>query len=348
MHGAGTPGFSGMFGVPIRPSGMAGLPLLPLLQGPAGNSSYVPVATPPNSFARASYVPSVTSVPPSSGMVPLSGRKQEQHPAGASMSLPLQATGFAGYTAPLSCTFPGGQPSFFPPMLPTAVQLAGCITIPVPLHLQRPTRPPCRILCYGDSLTVGFCDQGRHYEPYGRMLSDGLAQAGSATEVVVRGLSGSTAKDMSTQMDRTVMRNEQGTTCPGLLVLLQSEAPLDLVLIMAGTNDLGRGHSPKSTLESIRRLHDACHIYDIPTVVLAPPTVPVGPPRMAREVLATLLSDWAQSRPEVKAFIDAEELVPRDAASSFYDPDGLHFSPLGSQSLGKRLVPWLLPFVPTD
>jgi len=215
-------------------------------------------------------------------------------------------------------------------------------------HAQKAPAPrPRRILCYGDSLTVGYCDGGQNFEPYGRMLSEGLAQSGVLCEVTVRGVSGCTAREMAKKMDVEIT-NERGASCAGLRVLLQTEAPFDLVIIMAGTNDLGLGESAKSILEHVSRLHEVCHMHDTPTVVMAPTTVPSGAPRVGRDQLAALLSRWAQSKPGVKVFIDSEEIVPRKTRSHHYDADQLHFSAAGSRALGQRLVPWIYPFVCAD
>jgi len=201
-----------------------------------------------------------------------------------------------------------------------------------------------RILCFGDSLTLGTCENDQ-YEPYGKTLSESLAKSGLPCEVVVRGLGGCSAREMAAKVHSTEIRNVRGHVCSGLWVILQSEAPLDLVLIMLGTNDLGMGDSPKTIVSNVARLHDLCHMRGIPTILLAPSSLASGPLRAGREQLADVLSSWAQSRPLVKAFIDSEELVPRGTGSALYDPDGLHFSAMGSRTLGQSLTPWLWPFL---
>src|SRR5687767_10512572 len=89
------------------------------------------------------------------------------------------------------------------------------------------------ILAYGDSLTFGADAEtlGRHrYEDrWPTVLEQGL---GGAARVIAEGLGGRTTvfDDFSAAADRNGART--------LPTLLESHKPLDLVVIMLGTNDL--------------------------------------------------------------------------------------------------------------
>jgi hypothetical protein len=54
------------------------------------------------------------------------------------------------------------------------------------------------------------------------------------------------------------------------------------------------------------------------------------------------MAHWVQTKPEIFAFIDPEELVPR-TSREYWDRDSLHLSAVGSQMLGNRLVSRILP-----
>lgn len=210
------------------------------------------------------------------------------------------------------------------------------------------TGRPFRVLCYGDSLTVGFCAKGTQYEPYGQTLAEALAVVDcTACEVSVCGHSGATAGEMVANLNAAAVLDVGGVACNGLGRLLNeaAHAPPDLVLIMAGTNDLGLHRQPKEAFEDITSLHAVCHSRGIATVSLAPPLSPCSlqrPFEAARRQLQDMLAGWAMREPRVVACVDPSELVPA-GVGSLWDPDGLHFSPKGSAQLGRTLAPKLLP-----
>ncbi|WP_284777526.1 SGNH/GDSL hydrolase family protein [Agrobacterium sp. lyk4-40-TYG-31] len=92
------------------------------------------------------------------------------------------------------------------------------------------------VLCYGDSLTWGFDAEnlGRHAfeDRWPSVLQKAL---GTDVNVIAEGLNGRTTAydDHLADCDRNGARI--------LPTLLHSHAPLDLVIIMLGTNDLKRG-----------------------------------------------------------------------------------------------------------
>ncbi|MBD8555670.1 SGNH/GDSL hydrolase family protein [Rhizobium sp. CFBP 8762] len=90
------------------------------------------------------------------------------------------------------------------------------------------------IVCYGDSLTWGFdaaTPGGRHSlrDRWPKVLADAL---GSDVDVIVEGLNGRTTAydDYLAPCDRNGARI--------LSTVLHSHSPLDLIIIMLGTNDL--------------------------------------------------------------------------------------------------------------
>jgi len=202
-----------------------------------------------------------------------------------------------------------------------------------------------RVLCYGDSLTVGFYDNGRQYEPYGRTLAEALATAlgGVAVEVLVCGQSGHTAADMVSNLDSSAVEDVGSLLSKGLRRALNEQARRpDLVIIMAGTNDLGREFRVPAVLDDLMRLHSACHASGVPTLAVAPPPAPRAPSgssfEEARRSLAGLLARWARTSAGVAAFVNPADLVPATSGGRLWDPDGLHLAPSGSQLLGQRLA----------
>lgn len=232
---------------------------------------------------------------------------------------------------------------------------------PMPVSFQASVAPVAcsgigrsyRVLCYGDSLTAGFCVEGRQYEPYGRALAETLGAAGlAACEVAVCGHSGHTAAEMVVNQDAAAVEDIGGMVGKGLRRILEEEPTPDLVLLMAGTNDIGREAHPQTILDDICRLHAMCHACGVRTVALAPPPAPRAAAGSSwetrRRQLSGLLAKWARGgrAAGVAALVDPGELVPSAMGSSLWDLDGLHLSPSGSRLLGQRLAQLVGPLLP--
>lgn len=195
------------------------------------------------------------------------------------------------------------------------------------------------IVCFGDSITAGYHSGGKYFEPYGKTLSSYMMKLGCRATVRVNGLCGMTARDMAAKMSHPAIPDVTGTIRKGLNVLLDGKP--DLVILMAGTNDLGMGMSPQAILSDICTLHRACHARGIRTVAVAPSTVAHGPSTFGRQQLATNLQKWARATPYVVAYCDMMDIIPHTGPSPLWDVDGLHLSASGSKALGKCLAPRL-------
>jgi len=92
-----------------------------------------------------------------------------------------------------------------------------------------------RILCYGDSLTAGFCHGGHKFAPYAIFLKDKLQSSnnGCDFEVDYYGFSGWTTKQLLDNAHNQNLRDFVGMSGPGLAVALK-EKLYDLVILMAG------------------------------------------------------------------------------------------------------------------
>mmetsp|Transcript_36228 Transcript_36228/g.96252 ORF Transcript_36228/g.96252 Transcript_36228/m.96252 type:complete len:600 (-) Transcript_36228:184-1983(-) len=194
-----------------------------------------------------------------------------------------------------------------------------------------------KILCFGDSLTSGFHNEGCNFEPYSWTLEWVLRSMGLNCKVVAVGLNGLTAGEMVQRMFDPAIQDVTGAIGKGLGCLLQ-EKP-DMVVIMAGTNDLGRFISPQVTCGELALLHGECHRQGTPTVAIAPSTTSSGPSVAGRTQLASLLTTWTQSASSVKIFRDLADLVPHPSPGPLWEPDDIHLSPAGSRQLGIGLAP---------
>lgn len=207
-----------------------------------------------------------------------------------------------------------------------------------------------RLLCYGDSLTVGYCDEGHSFEPYGRSLARALAKSNVLCDVSVIGLSGLTAREMVERLDDPNIDDVADCVGQGLSLALGEGQQQNLAIIMAGTNDLARYDTSENIAASVWRLHAACHEKGVPTVALTIPPAKwssEGSDLAERQQVADLIASRAQhsqiaSGVGCLAVVDPGELVPYSCDSSFWEVDGLHYSQSGSQELGLRLAPRIL------
>jgi len=198
-----------------------------------------------------------------------------------------------------------------------------------------------RILCYGDSLTVGFHKGGDAFEPYGYTMTNALGGLGiEGSTVRVMGLSGKTARECVQGLQSRAIMDIVGQSGKGLSYLLAEEGSFDLAIIMLGTNDIGKGYSVGEIISNIEKLHATCHRMNIPTLAIAPTSLDHGSYRSARNQLAQQLATWAKQTPGVIGCVDLEALVPRQN-QMFWEPDKIHLSPHGSQALGRCVAQWL-------
>jgi len=201
------------------------------------------------------------------------------------------------------------------------------------------------VLCYGDSLTIGYFNNGRSFEPYGRTLARTLSSLGVHCEVSVCGFIGLTAQQLLTNADSETLKDVIGCQGMGLRKLLNDNRTFDVVLIMAGTNDLGnKRQTPKAILENIQGLHEICHASKIPTIALAPPPAKQVPSEWnhKQHELCSLVLDWANTSPSMPVAVDVGGIVPINGVERtthcYWDTDGLHFSGAGSKQLGASLA----------
>jgi len=228
------------------------------------------------------------------------------------------------------------------------VEKKGDVVVWGPARSQNGARLP-RIICYGDSNTVGFCHDGRKFQPYGQTLVAELLEAGVRCEVAVCGLCSFTTQDMLKEKASKRVQPPLGPSGRGLLRMLEEDGVVDLVLIMTGTNDMGVQTSLPTTVQHIAQLHALCHDRGVPTVAISPTQGSGAGCREPRQRLADAIAKWAASATGVLDCLDVEDLVPRPvgkdgrsslpASAAHWEHDDLHLSAAGSMELGRRLAP---------
>ena len=196
------------------------------------------------------------------------------------------------------------------------------------------------VLCYGDSLTWGDRPDGTGRHPLPDRWPGALAaRLGQGVEVVAEGLNGrTTAWDMldGGPADRNGARH--------LPVALHSHAPLDLVILMLGTNDaINLRSDVYRTALGMKRLVEIALWHPYPRGLPRPQVLVVAPPRIR-------VCDWA-GEAEV-AVVDglgaAYAQVASEFGVAFFDAapvalgstvDGVHLDADVSRGLGEALAP---------
>jgi len=201
------------------------------------------------------------------------------------------------------------------------------------------------ILCYGDSLTWGYdaTGPGRH-APEDRWPNVLQSLLGPEVEVIAEGLNGrTTAFD-----DHLAGADRNGARV--LPTLLDSHKPLDLVIIMLGTNDLkvyingtafGAAMGVKRLVQIVRQ-----HPYDPGQPV--PQVIMVAPPLTVATDHADLHAMFAPRADEARLFHAYYSRVAGELGVGYFnaatvavaDPrDGVHLDPANTRAIGEGLAP---------
>ncbi len=204
------------------------------------------------------------------------------------------------------------------------------------------------ILAYGDSLTFGADPGGgpRHaYEDrWPTTLEQGL---GGKARVIAEGLGGrATAYD-----DWTANADRNGARI--LPTLLASHAPLDLVIIMLGTNDLKPfvAGTAAFAARGARRLIELTRGHFAMTGEPVPEIILVSPPHVVETTNENMLSNFGGLEHLLRESRDFARHYRRHASETgvhFFDAatvaqadprDGVHLDAANTRAIGEGLVP---------
>lgn len=198
-----------------------------------------------------------------------------------------------------------------------------------------------RILCFGDSLTWGWDPETRDRFPKEKRWTGILAHLlGETCEIIEEGLNGRT-----TGFDDPIEGDKNGRK--HLPVLIETHRPLDLVIIMLGTNDLKRRFNlhpaeiaqSATELVKIARQSRAGRNGSAPSVLLVAPP-PIGPLPFDMKIfedgeekskeLGHQYSLWAKILG--CHFFDAQKVVTTSPL------DGIHWDAQGNRAFAQALA----------
>lgn len=206
------------------------------------------------------------------------------------------------------------------------------------------------ILCYGDSNTWGYnpATQERysHTQRWTRLLQN---QLGHAYHVVEEGQNGRT-----TVHDDPVEGHKNGMTY--LLPCLESHKPVDLVVLMLGTNDLKQRFSKPANdiARSVSRVIHAIQTSEFGPGAAAPSVLLLAPPPVAR--LTRFAHMFAGAQEKSRALGEEYRVIAAERGCAFLDTatvirssdvDGIHFDedqlPLLAEAILARVREILPP-----
>ncbi|RAZ88693.1 arylesterase [Mesorhizobium hawassense] len=201
------------------------------------------------------------------------------------------------------------------------------------------------ILCYGDSLTWGYdaASLGRHALE-DRWPSALKAAFGGEVEVIAEGLNGrTTAFD-----DHLAGADRNGARL--LPTILTSHAPLDLIIIMLGSNDMKPWihGNPVAAKQGLQRLIDIVRGHDYPFDWPAPQILLVSPPAVSRTDNAEFKEMFAGGDDASKRLAVQYSALADDAGCGFFDAgsvatttplDGVHLDAENTRHIGRALAP---------
>ena len=196
------------------------------------------------------------------------------------------------------------------------------------------------IMAFGDSLTWGKCPRTNQRHSLADRWPDAMAESLEEVNLVTEGLRG-----------RTTAYSRPSASCEmsgvvALPFLLHSHAPLDLVIIMLGTNDIYEGYALNQIRDGLNRLVEIIrhHPWRLPEpcdpgiMLISPPPITLGDEPDATELKVTLSETLTNTIKSLAADLDCAFF---DAATvTRASPvDGFHLEAEGSRALGLALRP---------
>ncbi|MDQ2654437.1 MAG: SGNH/GDSL hydrolase family protein [Chloroflexota bacterium] len=204
-----------------------------------------------------------------------------------------------------------------------------------------PDQPVRTILCYGDSNTWGYDPaSGKRFPPDVRWTGVMARELGDGYHVIEEGLNGRT-----TRWDDPIAPGRNGLTY--LAPCLESHHPLDMVLIMLGTNDLKQRFnlSASDIAESAGGLAGIAQNTALSAAGAPAHVLLIAPPAVT--TLTHFDEMFAGAEPKSRLFSRYYRLSAEWNGASFFDAgsviessplDGIHFEADAHRILGLALA----------
>ena len=198
------------------------------------------------------------------------------------------------------------------------------------------------ILAFGDSLTWGYnatTGMRMAYEDrWPNVLAHGLQ---NKARVIEEGMNGRT----TVFDDPTVEENRNGAV--GLPIALKTHQPLDLLIIMLGTNDLKHNRAFDASI-GMERLVNLTRKHNWSGTYQCPPILIMSPPALVPTQNEWFNDLWGHAIEESKLFAHHYSRIAKELDVHFFDAgsvakasdvDGGHLDVANTRAIGQALVP---------
>ncbi len=201
------------------------------------------------------------------------------------------------------------------------------------------------ILAFGDSLTWGFIAGTRARHPFDVRWPNALAAGlDGKARVIEEGHNGRT----TVFDDPTTFDDRNGSKA--LPILLSTHQPLDLVIILLGTNDLKFANRCRAFDASMgmARLVEIVQTFRFNADYRTPEILVMSPPHLVPTTDEWFNDLWGHAREESKLFAQHYARVAKEAGVHFFDAgsvakadatDGGHLDAANTTAIGTALVP---------
>jgi lysophospholipase L1-like esterase len=201
------------------------------------------------------------------------------------------------------------------------------------------------ILAFGDSLTWGFVAGTWERHPFDVRWPNALAAGlGGKARVIEEGMNGRT----TVFPDPTVGEERNGAVA--LPMLLTTHQPLDLVIIMLGTNDIKYANRCRAFDASMgmARLIEIVQRFSWIKTASPPQVLVMAPPALCKTSDEWFNDLWGHAVEESKLFARHYARVAKDMGVQFFDAgsvavtdptDGGHLDAANTRAIGAALVP---------
>lgn len=201
------------------------------------------------------------------------------------------------------------------------------------------------VLCFGDSLTWGYNAEGPSRHAYeDRWPSVLQAALGDGVKVIAEGLNGrTTAFD-----DHLAGEDRNGARV--LPTLLGTHAPLDLIIIMLGSNDMKPWihGNPIAAKQGMSRLVRIVQGHPYPLEAEAPEILLVSPPSVSRTEDADFAGMFAGGDKASRELAAQYGALADELGCGFFDAgsvaettplDGVHLDAENTRKVGEAIAP---------
>jgi len=201
------------------------------------------------------------------------------------------------------------------------------------------------ILCYGDSNTHGYIPETGRRHPFDIRWTGVLQQQLAVNaRVIEEGLNGRT-----TVYDDALRIGKNGARY--LPTLIESHSPIDILVLMLGTNDILYFHevSAHDAARGVSRLIDLTRItsgtldYPAPTIVVVAPPITLALPDDVKKLCPGDPIKSLQLAEHLKQVAEAQQCLFFDAAKvvTTSEVDGVHLDADNHQKLGVMIANYL-------